>query len=124
MELISVWYDSVQRLFPQSERLSYPPHKSRLIVKIGRQKDTPFRWSGQSFCAKSVQPLYQNAPFALPNSAFYQTGWNLISKGYSLSLSLFQPTSFLSTSATKEKILCYKPNIFFKNDRNLILSLL
>jgi hypothetical protein len=42
-------------------------------------------------------------PFTLPSFTFYQTGCNLISKGYSLSLSLFYRTSFLSTAAAKEK---------------------
>jgi len=60
-----------------------------------------------------------------PFSTFYQTGCDILFMGYSLSHLLFlEMTSFLFTSATKEKILCYKPNIFFKNDRNLILSLL
>lgn len=41
-------------------------------------------------------------------------------KGQPIALS----TGISFMDAWKEKILCYKPNIFFKNDRNLILSLL
>ncbi len=48
-----------------------------------------------------------------PFSTFYQTGCDILFMGYSLSHLLFlEMTSFLFTSATKEKILCCKTNFF------------
>jgi hypothetical protein len=76
----------------------------RLILpKIWRQKDTPFRWSGKSFFAKSVQPLWQNAPYPLPCFTFYQTGYDLISNGYPLSLSLFWGLLFFPHRRPKKR---------------------
>ena len=41
MELVSIWYDTVQGIFSQSEGFQYPSHKSRLIAIIGRKKTLP-----------------------------------------------------------------------------------
>lgn len=50
VEPLSQGNNRIQGVFSQSERFPNPPDKSRLTPKIGRQKDTPSRWSGQSFC--------------------------------------------------------------------------
>ncbi|PZX93418.1 hypothetical protein DOS84_11190 [Flavobacterium aquariorum] len=57
-------------------------------------------------------------PLKLPHFTFYQTGCNLIYKGYSLSLLLFLGTSFLSTSAAKEKK--QKNAVWLELDFNLL----